>query len=70
MCVSSVQSQTIFIFVHDLILALRAVYYCSIKGKGSSLQKGKPRTVCKNAGVLFFCFVLFILNHHSFLYLG
>lgn len=62
MCVSSVQSQTLFIFARDLILALVAVYHCGIKGKGSSSQKGYPshhillNAVCKMRVFLFVCF--------------
>lgn len=37
---SSVQSQTIFILVLDLTLALVAVYQCSIQGELSSSQEG------------------------------
>lgn len=62
---SSVQSQTIFILVLDLTLALVAVHQCSIQGKVSSLQEGGlSRHVLLNAS----CKMrfVFILNHCSF----
>lgn len=62
---SSVQSQTIFILVLDLTLALVAVYQCSIQDKVSSLQEGGlSRHVLLTASCKMW--FVFIRNHCSF----